>query len=159
MLAAKAIQDWPLYNGQEASTRYLDFKNQPIVIPYDENGETEPIMKKWMDFYEKAIIEMTDYLLEKHPLEEGVKKGVHTKAVQARAFDICRGFLPAGLTTYVSWHTNLRQAHDHLKQMRHHPLSEVRIIACEILSELKGKYSSSFLHKSYPLDEKYVTKI
>ena len=30
MLAAKAIQDWPLYSGQESSTRYIDFQVQPF---------------------------------------------------------------------------------------------------------------------------------
>src|SRR6185369_8011003 len=28
MLVAKAVQDWPLYSGQEASTRYLDMGAQ-----------------------------------------------------------------------------------------------------------------------------------
>src|SRR3989338_7034678 len=31
MFAAKAIQDNRLYNGQEASTRYIDFSRQPFV--------------------------------------------------------------------------------------------------------------------------------
>ena len=30
MLVAKAIQDWPLYSGQESSTRYIDFQVQPF---------------------------------------------------------------------------------------------------------------------------------
>src|SRR3989344_7124856 len=33
MLAAKAIQDWPLYSGQESSTRYIDFQIQPFKNP------------------------------------------------------------------------------------------------------------------------------
>jgi thymidylate synthase ThyX len=33
MLAAKAIQDSKLYNGQEASTRYIDFSKQAMVNP------------------------------------------------------------------------------------------------------------------------------
>ncbi|KKQ47386.1 MAG: Alternative thymidylate synthase-like protein [Candidatus Moranbacteria bacterium GW2011_GWD2_37_9] len=32
MLAAKAIQDWRLYSGQEASTRYVDFSNQKFSL-------------------------------------------------------------------------------------------------------------------------------
>src|SRR5262245_27953558 len=31
MLAAKAIQDWPLYSGQETSTRFIDFSKQPLL--------------------------------------------------------------------------------------------------------------------------------
>jgi hypothetical protein len=33
MLCAKAFQDWPLYNGQEASTRYLDMSKQEVLNP------------------------------------------------------------------------------------------------------------------------------
>ncbi len=33
MLVAKAIQDNPLYNGQEVSTRYVDYSTQPFVLP------------------------------------------------------------------------------------------------------------------------------
>ena len=40
MLAAKAIQDWPLYSGQEASTRYMDFSNATFANPLNnEAGE------------------------------------------------------------------------------------------------------------------------
>src|SRR3990172_488793 len=28
LLAAKAVQDWPLYNGQETSTRYIDMSRR-----------------------------------------------------------------------------------------------------------------------------------
>lgn len=62
------------------------------------------------------------------------------------------------MTTFVSWHTNLRQAHDHLKRLRHHPLKEVSEIANEILENLKTKYSASFLHKSYQSEEDYLAK-
>src|SRR3989344_1423089 len=33
MLTAKAIQDWPLYSGQESSTRYIDSQVQPFKNP------------------------------------------------------------------------------------------------------------------------------
>ena len=33
MLVAKAIQDWPLYSGQETSSRYIDMSKQAIVDP------------------------------------------------------------------------------------------------------------------------------
>ena len=33
MLTAKAIQDWPLYSGQESSTRYMDFSTAEFNDP------------------------------------------------------------------------------------------------------------------------------
>jgi hypothetical protein len=82
----------------------------------------------------------------------------YEKAINARAFDIARGFIPAGATTFVSWHTNLRQASDHLKRLRHHPLEEVRSIASEVMSSLQSKYTSSFLHKTYRTEEEYLER-
>lgn len=155
MLVAKATQDWPLYNGQEASTRYLDMAAQPVVNPL-ESAEGKAIQDTWMAFYRKAIDELVPALKLRFPLKEGEKEAQYEKAIKARAFDIARGFLPAGATTYVAWHTNLRQAHDHLKEMRHHPLAEVREVAALVLEELRKKYSSSFLHKEYGTEEAYI---
>jgi len=157
MLVAKAIQDWPLYSGQEASTRYLDMANQPVVNPL-ETKEGKEIQDEWMKFYSHALEKLVPALKIRFPIKEGEKDVVYEKAIKARAFDIARGFLPAGATTYVAWHTNLRQAHDHLKELKHHPLAEIKEVSKEIISALQTKYSSSFLHKEYEDEEKYLEK-
>lgn len=157
MLVAKAVQDWALYNGQEASTRYIDMSKQEILNPLGSK-EGKVIQDEWMRFYMHVLEALIPTLKERFPIKEGDKEVVYEKAIKARAFDIARGFLPAGATTYASWHTNLRQAHDHLKEMRNHPLEEVRTTALEILKSLQSKYSSSFLHKEYPLEEEYIKK-
>ena len=58
----------------------------------------------------------------------------------------------------ASWHTNLRQAADHIKIMRHHPLAEMRKIAAEMLDALRVKYPNSFSHKTYPEEEVYIAR-
>lgn len=155
MLVAKAVQDWPLYSGQEASTRYLDMAKQEMLNPLGTPAGAE-IQAKWREFYVHALETLVPALKERFPMEDGQKETLYEKAIKARAFDIARGFLPAGATTYASWHTNLRQAHDHLKEMRHHPLPEVRETAAAILAALQQKYQSSFLHKAYEAEEAYV---
>jgi len=50
MLVAKAIQDWPLYSGQETSSRYIDMSKQGIIDPVGSKA-SKAILKKWMDFY------------------------------------------------------------------------------------------------------------
>lgn len=161
MLVAKAIQDWPLYNGQEASTRYLDMAAQEVLNPLagtDQEAAGQKILSTWMSFYVHILESLIPVLKERFPIEEGQKETVYEKAIKARAFDIARGFLPAGATTYASWHTNLRQAYDHLKEMRHHPLKEVRDTAHDIVDALKQQYPSSFIHKTYEAEEEYVEK-
>ncbi|MEN9582189.1 MAG: hypothetical protein RL641_143 [Candidatus Parcubacteria bacterium] len=155
MLVAKAVQDWSLYSGQEASTRYLDMSKQSVLNPIGTPAG-QAIQNRWMAFYEKALAVLIAELEEQYPRKEGEKEIVYSKAIKAKAFDIARGFLPAGITTFVSWHTNLRQAADHLKEMRHHPLKEVRDIAVQTLSKLIEKYPSSFSHEILPDDEQYL---
>ncbi len=155
MLAAKAVQDWPLYSGQEASTRYLDMAAQVVLDPLG-TPESKAIQDEWMKFYAHALETLAPALQVRFPRADDQDERVYLKAIKARAFDIARGFLPAGVTTYVSWHTNLRQASDHLKELRHHPLPEIREVAKEIAGALRTKYASSFLHKEYETEENYL---
>lgn len=154
MLAAKAIQDWPLYSGQEASTRYIDFQNQPFrnVIGTKEG---EKILETWRNFYIESLPEMKVFLKTQFPIGEGEKESIYDKAIAARAFDILRGFLPAGGTTNLAWHTNLRQAADKVAILRHHPLEEVKKVADAIESALSTAFPNSFGHKRYEETEKY----
>lgn len=157
MLVAKAIQDWQLYSGQEASTRYLDYSRQKILNPL-ETAAGEEIQQRWMKFYEAANAPLTEFLKQKYPRQPEEKEGIYDKAIAARGFDIRRGFLPAGSTTYLSWHTNLRQAHEHLALLEHHPLAEVREIALRVRASLQEKYQHSFSHNKYPAQEAYYEK-
>ena len=142
LLAAKAIQDWPLYSGQETSTRFLNMSERPLVDPI---GSTESAnrMRTWMTFYEKAVASVPDEVRRKYPRRDGEPEAKYEAAIKARTFDICRGFLPAGITTQLSWHSNLRQLHDHLAWLRKHPLGEIRDLAEAALSVLADRYPSS----------------
>ncbi len=154
MLVAKAVQDWPLYSGQETSSRYIDLSKRRIVDPVGTK-QSKAILEKWMKFYTESQPAMDKFLREKYPKKPEEDEGMYGKAIKARTFDIMRGFLPAGVTTQLSWHTNLRQAYDKLSSMHYYPLAEVREVANSIHNKLKEKYSHSFSHKEIPEQEKY----
>lgn len=154
MLAAKAVEDWPLFSGQETSSRYINYSKQPVVDPI-KTKESKAILDKWMKFYIGSQPEMEAHLITKYPRKPDEDEGMYIRAIKARVFDSLRGFLPAGITTQHSWHTNLRQAHDKLVLLLHHPLEEVREEAGKILAELKKKYSQSFSHIEVPEQEAY----
>lgn len=143
ILCDKAIQDNPLYSGQETSTRYIDFSQQ---IPIDPVGvpESERIQSAWLEFYTKSTPRVREYLSDRFPRKADESKKAWEKAIRARAFDIMRGYLPAGVTTQLSWTTNLRQAYDRLSLLRFHPLEEVRGVADQCFDILKEHYPSSF---------------
>jgi thymidylate synthase ThyX len=154
MLAAKAIQDWALYSGQEASTRYIDFQIQPFKNPAG-SVEGKKIVESYRKFYVDSLDPTKKYLKEQFPINEGELEKTYNKAIDARAFDILRGFLPAGSTTNLAWHTNLRQAADKVALLRHHPLLEARNIAEAIEKALLIALPNSFGHKRYAETENY----
>lgn len=142
-LAAKAFQDNDMYSGQESSTRYIDYKEQPFVSS-DKHQEIYKREKQWLELYNDYLPAVKLGLSRKYPKQETEDEGVWQKAINARAFDIMRGLLPAGTCTQLSWHTNLRQARERLKLLVSHPLKEVRDIATNVLKDLIEKYPSSF---------------
>lgn len=158
ILADKAIQDWPLYSGQETSTRYVDMSKQPIVDPLNTN-ESKKILNDWMIFYVSSQEQTREHLRAKYPRKPDEDEKIYEKAINARSFDITRGFLPAGITTQLSWHTNLRQAWDKLATLRHWPLPEVQEAANGMLEKLKEKYPHSFSHNLYDEQEKFRGEI
>lgn len=159
MLAAKAVQDYKLYNGQEASTRYIDFAEQPFINPLGTEAGTK-VLETWRTFYLKAVEEMKVTLKVRYPIQSGEKETTYSKAINARAFDICRGFLPAGASTNLAWSGTLRQFADRIALLRHHPLREVQTIAAILEDGLIARYPNSFdaSKKRYEDTEAYVAK-
>jgi len=148
-LAAKAIQDWPLYCGQETSTRYIDMSQQPIVDPAG-TADSRMILERWMAFYVGSQAEVADWVRVQNPRRESEDEGKYEGAVRARTFDILRGFLPAGICTQLSWHTNLRQAKEHLAFLHHHPCEEISVLAASASTQLHERYGSSGFGVSEP---------
>ncbi len=147
MLCAKAIQDSPLYNGQESSSRYIDWSEQIFYNPFSTGSENRDIsnivLEKYREFYVTQKPKVIASLTRRFPIQEGEDETFYNKAITARAFDILRGFLPCGATTNLSWMTTLRKANEHLAWMALHPLEEVRLIAMGIHGTLKAEYASS----------------
>ena len=157
MLAAKAIQDWRLYSGQETSTRYVDFSKRKFLNPLGVQ-EGEEILENWRKFYLEIQDPLREHLRKQFPRQEGEDEKIYEKAIKARAFDIERAFLPAGATTNLAWRMNFRQFADELMLLRQHPLAEVRDIAEKTESALRKIYASSFTQERFPNTENYNQK-
>ena len=117
------------------------------------------IQEDWMNFYKKVLTRLVEHLPGRFPKKEKEDEKDYLKAIKAKSFDVARGFLPAGVTTFVSWHSNLRQAHDHLKELKFHPLEEVRQVADTLLQNLSEKYPNSFSHKDYEEEQSYLENV
>ena len=157
MLAAKAIQDTRLYNGQEASTRYVDFSSQEFIDPIGSKISTT-YLENMRSLYLDGFDATKKDLFKRYPMAKGLEKEdekVYEKAINARAFDITRSLLPSGASTNLAWSGNLRQMADHIAMLRHHPLSEVREVAFAMEDALIEFFPSSFTKKRYEKTEEY----
>jgi hypothetical protein len=116
------------------------------------------INEEYRQFYLKAVKEMTAELPNRYPLGEGEKEASYNKAIAARAFDITRGFLPAGASTNLAWSSTLRQFGDRIQELRHHPLEEVREISAVLEDAMIATHPSSFNveKKRYEATEQYL---
>ncbi len=162
MIAAKQFQNWPLYNGQETSTRYVAMTKLGCYDPID-NSASKAVIDILMDFYEQGLRIMPPYLKERFPIGEKPEdktdkewEAQYEKAINAKMFDILGAFLPAGARTNASIHMNLRQIDEQQKLLVHNPSSEVRAIAYSILSVLKEKFPATYIKKKkYPEQDAY----
>jgi thymidylate synthase ThyX len=141
-LACKAIQHWPLFSGQQTSTRAVDVTKARIVDPLN-TAASRRVIARWMDFHVECAGAVEDYTRERYPQREGESDKDYGNAVKYRSFDVRRGFLPAGLTTQTAVAMNLRQWSDHLTWLLVHPLEEVRRVARLIQAMLRERYPAS----------------
>ncbi len=153
MLVAKAVQDWMLYNGQECSTRYLDFSKQPFIDPLNST-ESRSLLEYMRAIYSRYLPLVKEFVAACFPRQDGEDEKQYDKAVSARAFDVTRSLLPAGAATSLSWMSNLRQVTDKLLELRHHPLPEVKAVAEAIESAMIEAYPHS-VPKRYDQTESY----
>lgn len=143
MFVAKAIQDDPLYKGTECSTRYIDFSTQRFYNPYLQYEQAA----KWLDRLRKFYVEGTPVQIAfnrtRFPREDGQVETVYENAIKAKAFDVMRGFLPAGATTNLNWVGDLRVMSRRLQELRYHPLKEVQNLAYSLIDQLVERYPAS----------------
>lgn len=113
MPIAKLFQHYQLYRGQECSTRYINFSQQPFVAHTEEGKKYQ---EKLRNFYLKALQPTTDELIARFGLDPNNENEV--KGAKAASFDILRGFLPGGAVTNLAWKTDLRYLNNRLQSLR-----------------------------------------
>jgi hypothetical protein len=138
MLAAVAIEVCELFNGQESSTRYIDYTNQPAINFGD--ADITHWQEVWRLLYRSALERTMADLMVQYPRAKDVNEAKYNNTIKARAFDICGGMLPAGFTTCVGFTGSFDVLNDHIAWMFSHPLAEVRDIGALAAEAMMEKY-------------------
>lgn len=154
LLAANHLQDFALYSGIECSTRYIDFSSVPVYIPsalYD--CTIQGIDLQAIDLYQESLaLYMFVYenvyndLLISSPQSSD-------KAIKAAAYDVSRGFLPAGITTNLSMSGSLSTLKSWLIECCCSRIYEVRLLSFCALRKLHEKYPATFSDYAERIDK------
>jgi len=133
ILAAIRVVDEPLWDGQERSTRYQDFRKSGYHTP-DEITDPEQ-RRRYADTatalfsaYHALTTRLTDLLADAYPADAGADAAAHRRTLRARAFDLARYLLPLATRTSVGQVTSARVLERQIARLRGDHLAELRAI-------------------------------
>jgi len=133
ILAAIRVVDEPLWDGQERSTRYQDFRKSGYVTPSEIAGTS--VEQRYHDAeaamfsaYHALTKSLTELLAGAYPAPAEVDSAAHRRTLRARAFDVARYLLPLATKTSVGQITSARVLERQISRLGGDGLAEVRAI-------------------------------
>ena len=155
-LLTKVLEWGRLMSYLEQSTRYLSYDarlggryryhRDPDVCCSPMGARYVGAMDRIFDAYGSLVPVLQDHFRARFPPPDGVSEVAHRQTVRAKAFDACRGMLPAASLSNVGIYGTGQAYEALLLRMRTHPLPEARSYADLMLTELR-KVIPSFLRR------------
>ena len=136
-LAAIEIEDEQLWDGQAKSSRYQDFSKGRVIVPDELRGSPlEGVYASAAADQLRAYLELHAALIEPlreaNPKPEGMKAGAYRRTIEARAFDVARYLLFAGISTNIGQVTSIRTLEKQMRKLGVSDYAEVRSLAEEM---------------------------
>src|SRR4030088_3205530 len=137
ILAAIAVVDEPVWDGQERSTRYQPFRKTGWHLPSEIAGTTaEGVFSQTAEglFGEYAGLSaaLLDHLMEAVPRPAELSEGTYRRTVRARAFDVARSLLPLATHTSVGQIVSARVLERQIGRLLSSPYAEIRAVGAEL---------------------------
>ncbi len=130
--AAMVIEDEPLWDGQERSTRYQDFKktgyHTPAGAPIDFTEIADALFGRYRDLTKVVF----SALCERYPRPDHLDEDTYRRTLRARAFDVGRYWLPLATRTSLGQVTSARVLERQISRLFSHPLPELHDIAADM---------------------------
>ena len=136
-LAAIEVEDEQLWDGQAKSTRYQDLSGSRAVIPEDLRGTPHEdtylrAARAQLRCYTDSHAVLVASLSDANPKPRSMSVARYRRTINARAFDVARYLLLAGLPTNVGQVTSIRTLEKQMRRMGVSEYPEVRSIAEEM---------------------------
>ena len=134
MLAAIAVVDQQVWDGQERSTRYQDFARTGYYTPdailtSRECEAYAATADALFAAYAALSGELTELLVAGTPQPEGMRDADFRRTLRARAFDVTRTLLPLATVTSVGQITSARTLERQISELLSSPFAELRQVA------------------------------
>ena len=137
ILAAVRVVDEQLWDGQERSTRYQDFRRTRYVVPPGvADTPLEAQFRESADAlfanYETLSKELLELLMESVPAPASMDQAQVERTLRARAFDVARYLLPLATRTSVGPVVSARVLERQISRLLSDPLPELREIGADL---------------------------
>ena len=137
ILAAIAVVDEPVWDGQERSTRYQPFRKTGWHTPLEvRDTSVEALFQQTADALFGAYEHLADALLAH--LEDAVSRpsdmpqGTYRRTLRARAFDVARSLLPLATNTSVGQIVSARVLEGQIGRLLGSEYAETRAVGDEL---------------------------
>jgi thymidylate synthase ThyX len=137
ILAAMAVVDEPVWDGQERSTRYQPFRKTGWHLPVEVAGTpAEAIFSQTAEglfgAYEGLSAALLEHLVEAVPRPAELAETTYRRTLRARAFDVARSLLPLATHTSVGQIVSARVLERQIGRLLGSPYAELRAVGAEL---------------------------
>jgi thymidylate synthase ThyX len=136
ILAAMRVVDEQLWDGQERSTRYQNFRRSGYEVPAELEGDdrTQFIAAADQLFAEYAMLsrDLANVLKANVPRPESMDPAQYDRTLRARAFDVARLLLPLATRTSIGQVISARVLERQISRLLAEPHPEVQAIGEEL---------------------------
>ena len=137
ILAAIAVVDEPVWDGQERSTRYQPFRKTGWHLPDEVAGTSaeavfEEAAESLFGAYHELSARLLEALVQTVPRPESRPDPAYRRTLRARAFDVARGLLPLATHTSVGQVVSARVLERQIARLLGSPHAEVRAVGREL---------------------------
>ncbi|MBI4492818.1 MAG: FAD-dependent thymidylate synthase [Chloroflexi bacterium] len=138
ILAAIKVVDEPVWDGQERSTRYQNFRRSGYFVP-PALAEQPALAERYrrsasalFAAYEGLSVQLLELLEATVPRPPDMDESQYARTLRARAFDVARALLPLATHTSVGQVVSARVLERQISRLCSDPYPEVREIGAEL---------------------------
>jgi thymidylate synthase ThyX len=143
ILAAIAVVDEPVWDGQERSTRYQPFRKTGWHLPEEVAGTSaEATFTQTAEglfaSYEGLSAALLEHLIDSVPRPAELSEATYRRTLRARAFDVARSLLPLATHTSVGQIVSARVLERQIGRLLGSPYAEIRALGAELKSSCQA---------------------